>query len=326
MKVRSSKVRLTAISLLFCVYLPAPVKLIDSTDIEIPGKNVMLSGTLLTPAKLNITPVVLLIAGSGPTDRNGNSPLLKGKNNSLLQVADELAKNGIASLRYDKRGIGKSKLTAGITEDSILFSDMVNDAEQFYIYLKEKGYKKIFIAGHSEGSLVGMVLAANVKPAGFISIAGAGRKAADILKEQLISLPQILKTECFTAIDSLQDGYRVKKINPQLFSLLRPSVQPYMISWFSFDPSKIISELQGRVLILQGTKDIQVMEKDALALKAAAPKAKLVLIKNMNHVLKEVKADDRNENIKTYSNPDLPVMKELTNEMINFIMQKKNSH
>jgi pimeloyl-ACP methyl ester carboxylesterase len=316
------------IALLLIISLPGlhvqgQVKDIDSTEVTVSVKNATLSGTIFSPAGKKNTPVVLIIAGSGPTDRNGNSPLLKGKNNSLLQVAEILAHNGISSLRYDKRGIGQSKLKPGITEDSILFSDMVNDAAAFYFLLKKSGYKKIFIAGHSEGSLIGMVVARKVIPAGYISIAGVGRKAADILKEQLSSLPEDLKKESYRDLDSLQNGFRIKKVNPQLVSLFRPSVQPYMISWFSYDPVKIISTLRCRMLILQGTNDIQVSEKDALALKDAAPKAKIVLIKNMNHIMKEVVSGNRNDNISSYSNPDLPVMKELTDEMINFIKRKK---
>lgn len=317
--------------LLFIALLPgicavAQTNSIDSAEISLPVKNAVISGTLFTPKGKKNTPVVLIIAGSGPTDRNGNSKIIPGKNNSLLQIADVLAQNGIASLRYDKRGIGKSKLLPGITEDSILFSDMVDDAAQLYMYLKKEGFVKIFIAGHSEGSLIGMVLAQRVHPVGYISIAGSGRKAADILKEQLASLPENLKQECYTGLDSLEAGYHVKKINPRLFSIFRPSVQSYMISWLSYDPQKIIHQLDCRILILQGTNDLQVQEKDASALKAANKKATLVFIKNMNHVLKEVTSDDKNINIKSYSNPNLPVMKELTGKMINFIQQKKNSH
>jgi pimeloyl-ACP methyl ester carboxylesterase len=120
----------------------------------------------------------------------------------------------------------------------------------------------------------------------------------------------------------LEAGHFVKKVNPSLLSVFRPSVQPYMISWFSYDPAKIISSLKCRILILQGSNDLQVSEKDAVTLKQANPNAKLVIIKNMNHVLKEVEAGDPNENKKAYSNPDLIVMKELTNEIINFINEK----
>src|SRR6185295_2448040 len=150
---------------------------IDSSEISLPVKKATIGGTVYTPVTKQKPPVVLIIAGSGPTDRNGNSLALPGKNNCLLQLAEVLAKNGIASLRYDKRMIGKSRLAQGMREDSLVFSDMVDDAEQLYHFLESSGYNHIFIAGHSEVSLIGMVVAQRVNPAGYISIAGTGRKA-----------------------------------------------------------------------------------------------------------------------------------------------------
>jgi uncharacterized protein len=193
-----------------------------------------------------------------------------------------------------------------------------------YHFLEKAGYRRIYIAGHSEGSLIGMALAQRVNPAGYISIAGTGRKAGDILKEQVTALPEQLKEDSYTIIDSLEAGHFVRKINPSLLSAFRPSVQPYMISWFSYDPAKIISSLKCSILVLQGTNDLQVKEKDAVILKQANPNAKLVLIKRMNHVLKEVEPGDIDANKKAYSNPDLMVMTELTNEIINFISEKNN--
>src|SRR5215510_12447212 len=181
------------IALLYCFMTNANAQKIDSSEVSIPVRKATISATIFTPGNTHQPPVVLIIAGSGPTDRNGNSPALPGKNNCLLQLAEVLGENGIASLRYDKRMIGKSKLAQGMTEDSVVFSDMIDDAEQLYHYLESAGYKQIYIAGHSEGSLIGMVLAQRVKPAGYISIAGSGRKAGDILKEQLAKLPEQLK-------------------------------------------------------------------------------------------------------------------------------------
>src|SRR5215510_1262947 len=205
--------------MLSCFIMQVQGQMIDSSEISLPVRKATISGTIFNPVTREKPPIVLIIAGSGPTDRNGNSPALPGKNNCLLQLAEVLAQNGIASLRYDKRMIGKSKLAQGMTEDSVVFSDMIDDAEQLYHYLESAGYKQIYIAGHSEGSLIGMVLAQRVKPAGYISIAGSGRKAGDILKEQLAKLPEQLKIDSYIAIDSLEAGHFVKKVNPSLVSL-----------------------------------------------------------------------------------------------------------
>src|ERR1043165_3945869 len=72
-----------------------------------------LHGTLLVPASTRPVPLAVIIAGSGPTDRDGNSPMLQGKNNSLKMLAEGLAARGIASVRYDKRGIAGSAKAGG---------------------------------------------------------------------------------------------------------------------------------------------------------------------------------------------------------------------
>ena len=106
------------IALLYCFITSAQDQKIDSSEISLPVRKATISGTIYTPVNAQKPPVVLIIAGSGPTDRNGNSVALPGKNNCLLQLAEVFAQNGIASLRYDKRIIGKSRLAQGMREDS----------------------------------------------------------------------------------------------------------------------------------------------------------------------------------------------------------------
>jgi uncharacterized protein len=293
-----------------------------SAEIQLPLKGVTIHGTLFIPTGVKKPPVVLIIAGSGPTDRDGNTPLIKGNNNSLLQLADSLARHGIASLRYDKRAIGKS-VVANLVEDSIRFDDGINDALALCEMLKAKKFKKIFIAGHSEGSLVGLGAASRFDAAGFISIAGAGRKIDIILKEQLSTLPDSLRVLSYSYLDSLAAGKKISKPNGLLYNIFRPSVQPYMISWIRMDPQQLIAALQCPVLIIQGTNDLQVKETDARSLAAAKPEATLLLVKNMNHVLKEVTSDSKTDNQKAYSDPALPVMQELISGMVNFIQAKR---
>lgn len=292
----------------------------DSSEVSISIEGGLLQGTLFTPVAVKNPAVVLIIAGSGPTDRNGNSRILPGKNNSLLQLADSLAAHGIASLRYDKRGIGASQIK-GMKEENMLFSDGVNDAIGWIKWLREKGFKKIYIAGHSEGSLVGMAAAAEEKPSGFISIAGSGRRIDKVLKEQINAGagPDSIMQLASHYLDTLLAGQRINKPNPLLFSLFRPSIQPYMTSWLQYDPAVIIANLSCRVLIVQGKKDIQIQELDAQLLHEAHRGSRLVLIDSMNHVLKSVNTDNRVENMKAYSKPELPVMQELVDAMVKFI-------
>jgi len=292
----------------------------DSMDCSISIQDGTLSGTLFTPRGITKPSVVLIIAGSGPTDRNGNSTMIKGKNNSLLQLADSLANYGIASLRYDKKGVGKSQIR-GLKEENMRFEDGANDALACINWLREKGFKKIYIAGHSEGSLVGLVAAQQTKLKGFISLAGAGRPIDQVLREQFMAGggPDSIKLLANRYLDTLLAGQRIAKPNPLLFSIFRPSVQPYMISWLRYDPGKLLQTLRCPVLLAQGNKDIQVQVADALLLQKAKPSARLAVLENMNHIFKIVTSNNPADNIKTYSDPALPIASSLVQEIIKFI-------
>lgn len=272
-------------------------------------------GTLTIPKNLNKIPVTLIIAGSGPTDRNGNNQMMK--NESLKMLVYSLANNGIASLRFDKRGIGES-MSAGKKESDLRFEDYINDAKAWIELLKKDDrFSKVIVIGHSEGSLIGMIASNNLSD-GFVSIAGAGRSADKIIKEQLAGQPKAVQDLCFPIIDSLVLGKTVKNVSASLYSLFRPGVQPYMISWFHYDPQAEIKKLNIPVLVVQGTNDIQVSEEEANLLSKANMHAQLVFIKKMNHIFKIIDGD-KNENIASYNDPSLPISEELTNKIAAFI-------
>lgn len=277
-----------------------------------------ISGTLTIPGDhTGKMPVALIIAGSGPTDRNGNNPMMK--NESLKLLAHGLASHNIASLRFDKRGIGESRIS-GKTEADLRFEDYINDARGWIDTLKkDPRFTKVIVTGHSEGSLIGMI-AAHKKADGFVSIAGAGRSADKILKEQLAVQPAIVKDSSYPIIDSLVMGKTVANVPKMLFALFRPSVQPYIISWFHYDPQTEIKKLTIPVLILQGTNDLQVTVDDANLLAKSHPKAALVLIKNMNHVFRIVEGD-RKANLATYITAD-PISTELITTIATFVNSK----
>jgi pimeloyl-ACP methyl ester carboxylesterase len=278
-----------------------------------------IEGTLMFPTAKLPVPVVVIIAGSGPTDRNGNNPMMT--NNSLKMLANELAKNGIASLRYDKRGIAQSK-SAGLKEDDLRFEMYINDAVEWINLLnKDINFSQIVVVGHSEGSLIGMVAAQNAGVDKFISLEGAGQPADQVIREQLKSQPPVILTQSLPIIDELVKGNTVGAVPPMLNSLFRPSVQPYMISWFKYDPQKEIAKLTKPVLIVQGTTDIQVSIDDANRMHAAKPDSKLVIIEGMNHVLKNAVAD-QTKNLLTYRQPDLPLNSELGKALSDFIHKK----
>ena len=176
------------------------------------------------------------------------------------------------------------------------------------------------MVGHSEGSLIGM-MAATTGADKFVSIAGAGKPADQVIREQLSGQPPAIKEACLPILDSLKAGKTVANINPMLLSLFRPSVQPYMISWFRYDPQQEVKKLTTPALILQGTNDLQVSVANAEGLHRAQPKSQLVLVEQMNHVLKLV-AGDQTANVKAYSDPSLPVAEKLVSSIADFIQAR----
>lgn len=277
-----------------------------------------LEGTLLAPKGNTSIPVALIIAGSGPTDRNGNNPAMQ--NNSLKMLAIELLKNKIASLRYDKRAIGKSK-NAGLKESNLRFENYVEDARGWIDFLKnDNRFSPILVIGHSEGSLIGMIASQGKNVDMFISIAGAGQSADETLKDQLKAQPPMVLEMSLPIIEKLVQGEMLKEINPMLHSLFRPSIQPYLISWFKYDPKEEIAKIKIPTLIIQGSTDIQVSMEDANILAKGNPQAEKKIIEGMNHIFKKAETD-RLKNIQTYNQPELPIKSELTDAIIDFVVK-----
>ena len=288
-------------------------------DVQLQTPTGVLHGTLLTASTAR-TPVALIIAGSGPTDRDGNSPLLPGKNESLKLIAQELQKNGIASLRYDKRGIAKS-MGAARSELELRFTTYVDDAAAWIEHLKSDArFTSVVVIGHSEGSLIGMMAARQAGAAKFISLAGGGRNIADVLEEQLNkNLPPEQKPTALAILSRLRQGQPADSVPPHLLMLFRKSVQPYLISLFAVDPAEQVKKFSGEVLLVQGTTDIQVTVADLKQLASALPSATAVTIEGMNHVLKEVR--EASQQVASYSDPSLPLHPELMPAIVKFIKQ-----
>ncbi len=287
----------------------------NEIDYNIPISTTELKGTLLTPATIKNIPLVIFISGSGSPDRNGNSGFLI--NNSLKYLAESLVKHNIASYRFDKSIILESK-KEGFKEDNVRFEDEVNEVKEMINHFKKnKSYTKLYIIGHSQGSLVG-ILAADKNADGLISIAGVGRPIDEIIAEQIGKQAPFLKDETITILSELKKGKMVEEFNPMLTSLFRKSVQPFLISWIKYHPQYEIHKLKIPILLINGTKDIQVPQSDAILLKEANTNAELVIIENMNHIFKRIDGGIV-ENQQSYTNPNLPIMEELTQAIVKFI-------
>jgi hypothetical protein len=283
----------------------APVE----TPLEAPGPSGPLKGTMLASGTGG-GPVVLIIPGSGPTDRDGNSPAgVLGATYRLL--AEGLAAHGVTSVRVDKRGMFGS---AAATPDAnaVTISDYVSDVQAWTHVIRERTHAScVWLLGHSEGGLVAMAAAKNPDACGLVLIAAPGRPLAEIMREQLKANPANapLLDQALPAIDALEAGKRVDTagMHPALQGLFRPAVQGFLIDAFAYDPTQLLSGYAKPVLILQGQRDIQVREADARALQVADPKATLLLLPDANHLLKAVTSDDRQANIATYGNSSLPL-------------------
>lgn len=302
-------------------FLIAAAAVAVGMPVTAPGPQGPLEGTYLDAGKH--TPVVLIIPGSGPTDRDGNNPLgITAAPYRLL--AEALATQAVSSVRIDKRGLGGSK-GAVADGNKVTIADYVTDTHNWIAAIRKRtGVKCVWVLGHSEGSLV--ALAAAQQPdgmCGVISVSGAGRKLSDVIRDQLRANPANapLLDQAMAALDTLEKGQHVdvSGMNPALLRLFAPQVQDFLIDDFRHDPAKLAASLKLPLLIVQGERDIQVSAADARALAAAQPKAKLVLVPAMNHVLKDVANDDRSANVATYSDFSLPVDSALVDAVASFV-------
>ncbi len=290
--------------------------------VEAPGPLGPLKGTMLAPERKG-APVVLILPGSGPIDRDGNSAYgIKAATYRLL--AEGLAARGIASVRIDKRGIGAS---AGAVTDgnAVTIEDYVADTKAWVNAIRTKtGASCIWLLGHSEGGLVALDASRTVSDVcGLLLVSAPGRPAAAVLREQFHGNPANAPAlaDADRAIDSLAAGRTidVSALHPALQRVFAPATQGLFISIMALDPAKLASADKGPMLVVQGERDLQVSVADAQALKQAHPTAKLVLLPDVNHVLKTVTTDARNVNYAAYADPSLALAPGVVDAIASFV-------
>jgi len=276
--------------------------------------NKHIDGTLLTPNNITKPNLAIIIAGSGPTDRDGNQNFLK--NNSLKKLAVNLTKKNIATYRYDKR-IVKQLKSKNIDKD-IMFDDFVTDAKSIIDYFKNsQNFNKIYVIGHSQGSLVGM-LAAKDRADGYISLAGAGQSIDQVIIEQINKTAPNFTKDTERVFKTLREGKTTTNYPIALSSIFNIEIQKFMINWMQYNPTEVIKSLKMPVLVVNGTKDLQVSENEAKLLQEANEKAILKIIQNMNHVLVTINGDDL-ENSKSYAETQRPIAEGLIEAITDFI-------
>jgi uncharacterized protein len=277
-----------------------------------------LSATLIVPAGVTRPPVALVIAGSGPTDRDGRGAGVAAP--YLRRLAEGLAARGIASLRYDKRGVGRSR-DAAAPEATLKIDRFVDDAAIWVDWLRRRSDLGAVVAvGHSEGGLMATLLAERSKLAGLVLLNSPGRRFGAILRQQLgPALPSALRDEALSTLAALERGERVAAVSKELMPLFRPSLQPYLMSLMPIDPAEALAAVSVPVMIVDGGRDLQVGIADAEALLGARPDARRWHGPDMNHVLASAPAD-RAGNLALYADPDAALAPGLLDTVAGFML------
>lgn len=312
---------LTALLVLLCSTLAnAAAPTVLQRPIELDTGHGVLYGSLLLPQQDTPPPVVLIIAGSGPTDRDGNNPA-GGRIDNLKRLALLLAGEHIASVRFDKRGVAASQ-PATPDERNLSVEAYVADTVAWAHKLKaDPRFGPLILLGHSEGALIATLAAEQAGASAVISLSGSGRPVAEVIREQLAQrLAPAQLAQGTALLDSLQAGQTSLNVPVPLRQVFRPTVQPYLISLLRQDPAAAFAQLKVPALIIQGRNDVQVDVADAELLKAAKPDAQLVLIDGMNHTLR-ISPRDISGQRETYQNPELPLARELGQRIVAFIRQ-----
>ncbi len=319
--------RVLILVLAISCFLTGPATAVVSTETTLTVADGQLAATLQLPDGEGPWPVVLILAGSGQVDRDGNLAGIPGKNNSLRQLAVGLAERGVASLRTDKRGVGGSR-SAGLSETDLRFSHFVEDAVQWTVWLQEDvRFSAVTIVGHSQGAQVGMMAAWLAGADGFVSLAGPGRPIVDVMREQFRTrLPIRTRVKAEAVLAELEAGRLVPDPPTEMTIILRPSVQEFLISWQRLDPQRDLSRLSCPVAIIQGLTDIQVTETDARLLHAAKPQATLLLLPGINHLFKPVAEDNPIVHAASLTNPELQFSPEAVDAVAELTVAAEKFH
>ncbi|MCH3884714.1 alpha/beta hydrolase family protein [Tenacibaculum aquimarinum] len=279
---------------------------VKSEEILIKNEGVELPGTLRFSEEK--TPLLIWIHGSGGVDRNGNTPQY------IKQFRDSINANNIAFFSYDKRTANKNNIV--FLKQGVLFNDFVLDAKTVINHFKKDNrFSEIILVGHSQGSLIAMLASENTSK--YISLAGAGETIDKTLIRQLSTQNPILGQSVKSHLKELMETGTIKEVNPMLAGMFSEPNLPFLKSWISINPTDEIKKLTLPILILNGTKDLQVPVKDAENLHNANPSSNLVLIKNMNHVLKDIQKDQ--DNLKSYYSADFPLSTTLIKTVVTFV-------
>lgn len=274
--------------------------------------NDLIVGDLYLPKDVKKPKLVIIIAGSGPTDRNCNG--FGFESDAYKMLAESLA-DEMAVYTFDKRIFALKKANK-LAEAKLTFVDFVNDVNDIVAYFRTKKYKHITLIGHSEGSLIGM-LAAQKDANAFVSLAGAGRPIDEILFDQLIKQMPQQQEEIVNILSTLKENKEMEVENQLLKSVFAKHNQPFLMQWMQYDPQKELNKLKIPKLIIGSLKDIQVTEFEAYLLSYSNEEADFKILPNMTHTLKNIENDS--DQYKTYNDKSWPIADDLVVELKRFL-------
>lgn len=292
-----SKLSLLAIVIIILGMLGVVYMSFFNNQLNIQAHSQEIMGTLIDEGKESI---VIITPGSGPTDRDGNSQLMPGKNDSLRMLAKGISESGISVYRYDKQ-----------SSNDLLFPDFIKDLAEVIKYFRDDGYENIYLAGHSQGALVAFGAANLQAVEGVISLSGAGRSIDMTIAEQI----GVESIEPY--IEMVRKGEEFTGELEPLKQIFRKETIDFLSSWIDYNPCEELKKISAPVLLVRGTSDLQVSEIELELLVQAKPEAKMVLIDKMNHVLKIV--ENQEENVASYNSPDFKISDILIEEVVAFI-------
>jgi uncharacterized protein len=254
----------------------AQAEAFTTTEVTFPANGLETSGTLTTPPGPGKHPAVLFIAGSGPTDRNGDTPLIAGSISTLKFLAESIAPDAV-TLRFDKLGVGKSQLPANPA--AISLDDFTNQAEAALKWLATQptvDAAHITVAGHSEGGLIALKLGAakNSRLHSLALFSPPGARYLAVIRSQLANQ---VTAETLTQFDLLATELRsngtIKSspTDPVLATIFTPNSTGFLANAETYDPVSLASSLPKKegVLLSCGERDLQVPCASLTDLRAA---------------------------------------------------------
>lgn len=282
--------------------LPANVASAASQVVETAGM-----GGVFTAPTAGRYPCVVIVPGSGPTDRDGNNPFgVTARPYALL--AGALLAEGVATLRYNKRLPGTTEAERALTIDAA-----ATDAGQWLRWCRDlPDVTAVYLLGHSEGGLIALDLARRQPVSGVILLATPGKPVAELIMKQLARASDAQRSEAASILARLDQGQSVDAVAPELAPLFRPSVQPFLRSLMALDPQAMARALVVPLLVIAGGRDLQVPVVDA------QPGGDALILPAMNHVLKDVSDDDA-DNLAAYREPERPLAAGLVAAIAAFI-------